>query len=352
MARGLGPIGVTIAIVWVMQPGSGSPEQPPWPIEQYDISGWDQLVAAAGTLPTERREWMRRNLAALQEPGQLMAAVIGRRVRFPEDPGEPAALFIYPNVLVAASGSSAGYLRPGRGKVVDAVVGQPGLEQVTAVGVCIVELGPPGQQRAAIEALRFLSWVDVRELPQTVTRVRDGSSVSPPAEVFHTGSSEDRRRGIEAAGRGGASTTADAPSDYRPAGWYVDPHGRGGLRWWDGIRWTEDMADARSAGPVPLAPPGAGRLGDLSDGRLAARATSSRLARVMVGVGVFVAITALAIWTGAGNKGGTHQYICHDVRGGCAPTRARQQFEPNNGDPQRHRRPGGHIPTGGWPAQR
>ena len=290
-----------------MQRGSDSSEQFSLPSEQHESSAWDQLVTAAGTLPTERREWMRRNLAALQEADPLMATVIGRRVRYPDDPGEPAALLIYPNVLVAASGLSAGYLRPGRSKVVDAVVGQPGLEEVTAIGVHIVELGPPRQQRAALDALRSLAWVDVRELPGTASRDLEARSVLPPGEVFHPGSAEDDRPGIEAAATGETLTTAGAPGDSPSAGWYIDPRGRGGLRWWDGIRWTDDMADAPSAGPVPLASPSAGRIGDPSDGRPASRDAWSRWPRVVVGVGVLVVVaTAAAIWMGSGNKGGTH----------------------------------------------
>lgn len=59
------------------------------------------------------------------------------------------------------------------------------------------------------------------------------------------------------------------------AGWYVDPNGNGGLRWWDGTSWTDDMADAPSAEDTPLPPPGpdAGPLGDTSDDQ-GARATS------------------------------------------------------------------------------
>ena len=85
-----GRVNVAMAMVWVMQRGSGSSEQFPSSLPEYDPAGWDQLVATAGTLPAERREWMRSDLAALQEPGGLMAAVIGRRVRYPDDPGEPA----------------------------------------------------------------------------------------------------------------------------------------------------------------------------------------------------------------------------------------------------------------------
>jgi len=32
-----------------------------------------------------------------------------------------------------------------------------------------------------------------------------------------------------------------------PAGWYADPAGSGRLRWWDGTRWTDHLADAPAA---------------------------------------------------------------------------------------------------------
>jgi hypothetical protein len=158
----IGPIGV--AIVRFLPRGSRPLEQPETPAPIYDTAGWDQLVAAAATLPVDQQEWVRSDLAGRQERGQLMAAVIGRRVRQPDDPGEPAALLIYPHVIVAASGQSASYLRPGGSQVVDAVVEEAGLEEVTSNTVHIIELGPPRQQSAALAALRSLSWVKLREL--------------------------------------------------------------------------------------------------------------------------------------------------------------------------------------------
>ena len=93
--------------------------------------------------------------------------------------------------------------------------------------------------------------------------------------------------------------------DYRPsapaAGWYVDPGGKGGLRWWDGIRWTDDVEDAPSAGRVPPAPPSAGGLGDLPDGRRATRATPNRLHRI-VAIALTGAVIGVGIWTGAGRN--------------------------------------------------
>lgn len=54
----------------------------------------------------------------------------------------------------------------------------------------------------------------------------------------------------------------DIPSDERSApGWYPDPRGGDGLRFWDGDQWTEHEAGPRSPQPVetpmraPLAPP-------------------------------------------------------------------------------------------------
>lgn len=31
------------------------------------------------------------------------------------------------------------------------------------------------------------------------------------------------------------------PPQNPPAGWYADPHGSGGQRWWDGTTWTEHL---------------------------------------------------------------------------------------------------------------
>ena len=44
-----------------------------------------------------------------------------------------------------------------------------------------------------------------------------------------------------------------------PPGWYPDPGGSGGLRWWDGNAWTEHLHGTVAApGPVsPGAPAGA-----------------------------------------------------------------------------------------------
>jgi Protein of unknown function (DUF2510) len=41
-----------------------------------------------------------------------------------------------------------------------------------------------------------------------------------------------------------------------PAGWYEDPAGRHQYRYWNGARWTDDVADAGTASIDPLGPAG------------------------------------------------------------------------------------------------
>ncbi|MBM7412777.1 hypothetical protein JOE38_002600 [Clavibacter michiganensis] len=42
-----------------------------------------------------------------------------------------------------------------------------------------------------------------------------------------------------------------------PAGWYADPAGSDRLRWWDGTRWTDHLADAPAAASTAAAEPAA-----------------------------------------------------------------------------------------------
>jgi hypothetical protein len=159
----LGLIGLVIVAVI---PASAS-RQPVIPPPAYDTAGWDQVLVDAGQLSLERQAWIRTDLARRQQTGQLMAAVVGTRER-PLHDGEPAALLIYPNVIVATSGYGTGvnsYLRPGGSHLFDAVVGDQGLlECTTSTDFHIVDLGPAHQTSVAIGALRSLPWIQLREL--------------------------------------------------------------------------------------------------------------------------------------------------------------------------------------------
>ncbi|MCM3658039.1 DUF2510 domain-containing protein [Agromyces mediolanus] len=46
----------------------------------------------------------------------------------------------------------------------------------------------------------------------------------------------------------------DANGQQITPGWYPDPAGGGGQRWWDGIGWTEHVAPGVPAAPAPAAP--------------------------------------------------------------------------------------------------
>jgi hypothetical protein len=99
--------------------------------------------------------------------------------------------------------------------------------------------------------------------------------------------------------------------DYRTstpssAGWYVDPNGSGGLRWWDGIGWTDDYADGSSVDGAPLPPPRKYRPYDQQGGRPARGAKPRRAVFIGLGIVVLFATGAIVGWAineAAGTKG-------------------------------------------------
>jgi hypothetical protein len=100
----------------------------------------------------------------------------------------------------------------------------------------------------------------------TVAQVLHRSWVLPAGEAGPTAAPRGGRGRVEAAASEEAATPASDPQDHRlsgrAAGWYIDPHGNGGLRWWDGMGWTGDVADAPSADSGSLPPRRADRVGD------------------------------------------------------------------------------------------
>jgi hypothetical protein len=87
------------------------------------------------------------------------------------------------------------------------------------------------------------------------------------------------------------------------AGWYLDPQGNGGLRWWDGVRWTDEMADGPSSEPVPLEPESVD-LGDRPNGQAPARRTYRKVPLITLGIGVLIGVgTATVVWALVHNNG-------------------------------------------------
>jgi hypothetical protein len=135
----------------------------------YDTVGWEQLLAAVtDELSPETQIWVRNELASRQRPGKLLAAVVGSRARHPDLSLEPAAILVYPEVILATSGYGTGesrFLRPGDKHVFDTVVKDEQLVEVTTLNLHIVDLKPVAGTAAALQALRSLPWIQVREAP-------------------------------------------------------------------------------------------------------------------------------------------------------------------------------------------
>lgn len=82
-----------------------------------------------------------------------------------------------------------------------------------------------------------------------------------------------------------------------PAGWYEDPHGTGGQRWWDGVTWTTHVAPAPSAvGTVHVAP----QIAHAGDGR-----RRPPLALVAAAVALCLALAGGGAWIAFGSDGGS-----------------------------------------------
>jgi hypothetical protein len=166
------------------------------------------------------------------------------------------------------------------------------------------------QRPNAQEVLQQLS-TQGQDTALSVTQVLNSSWILPAGEITDTGSSSGQSRQVDLAAREQASTPArlqgDAPST-RAAGRYLDPQGNGGLRWWDGAGWTDDVTDASSAKSVPLGPPGTDCRGGRPDGRPTSRKAFSRSLLLRIAIGGLVAIsTAAAIWGIEVNIGGNGQ---------------------------------------------
>jgi hypothetical protein len=134
----------------------------------YDKAGWQQLLADTDELPLETQNWIRDDLASRQQPGRLLAGLIGTLAGNSDRPDEPAALLIYPNVILGTSGYGSGqssFLRSASNHVIDTVIKEGCVVEVTGLGFRIVELAPPAQTSAGLQALQSLAWIKVREQP-------------------------------------------------------------------------------------------------------------------------------------------------------------------------------------------
>ncbi|MDZ7732479.1 MAG: DUF2510 domain-containing protein [Acidimicrobiia bacterium] len=70
--------------------------------------------------------------------------------------------------------------------------------------------------------------------------------------VIGVGGPAPTGRGPAADGAATAGHTTDHGAGAPPAAWHPDPHGRHEHRWWDGVRWTEHVADGGLAGVDPV----------------------------------------------------------------------------------------------------
>jgi len=90
------------------------------------------------------------------------------------------------------------------------------------------------------------------------------------------------------------------PPSGPPAGWYPDPTGRSGYRWWDGASWTERVSGAFEVAPRAA---GAGPIGEVGPWfaesfGLAVRRAGHLLPIIVVFVLALALPSAFALWTG------------------------------------------------------
>ena len=110
----------------------------------------------------------------------------------------------------------------------------------------------------------------VREVVVAAVRLAPGADDGGPLGARGGGVAGQRGPGLEADRRPRRlRSLAREPTEYRssamtqpppPPGWYPDPAGGAGARWWDGQGWTEHVQQARAArsrqhAPPPPAPP-------------------------------------------------------------------------------------------------
>lgn len=90
-----------------------------------------------------------------------------------------------------------------------------------------------------------------------------------------------------------------------PPGWYADPGGRDGSRWWDGSAWTDHVRAARPNDDPPPVPTG-GPAGEAPGGEGTALPLSLRGRHRALGVAIFVVLAVALVATavvGLGNAG-------------------------------------------------
>jgi Protein of unknown function (DUF2510) len=165
----------------------------------------------------------------------------------------------------------------------------------------------PAERPNAQEVFDLLSGL-AGDATGTITQLLNRSWLLPADEVIHVGLPEDGSGRVDAdAGEKGPTpggVTGDSPLAGRAASWYVDPDGNGGLRWWDGVAWADDFAEAPSAESGSPSPMGTDPIGEGPETKPAPRHTPGWL--LLGGIGVLVVITGVVIGALDHHTGGTN----------------------------------------------